>query len=150
MKLALIFLFILNFTIANADTYIVPTDIPELKEWASFNINDAEIDAETLSFTLPAELGSSLMRKVVFERSTEIPNTYTSTFGIAHCLQNPQGQINCQVQYNNIYKRFLSNLLPQTEAELQESINSAQELANRIDLARSFSTDPIGVLLLDI
>ena len=133
-----------------ADTYMVPTENPDLKQYAEFEINDAEINSETLSFTLPAELGSSHMRRVTFERSDLIPNTYTSTFGTAHCLQISEDDLSCQVKYNNIYKQLLTDFLPETESQLEQRISSAQELANRIDLAREFSTEPIGFLNLDL
>ncbi|MAZ47501.1 MAG: hypothetical protein CME65_02995 [Halobacteriovoraceae bacterium] len=133
-----------------ADTYIVPVLSPELEDFNSFEILDAQIAPKFLSFTLPPELGSTSMRKVVFEASENIPNTFVSVFGIAHCLQNADSQIECNIEYNSIYKELLIELLPKTELELEQTILSAQELAHRTDIARQFSSDPIGVLILDI
>lgn len=133
-----------------AGIYIVPVQNPELEDFSSFEILDAHINAELLSFTLPKELGSTSMRKIYFEASEQTPNTFVSVFGRAHCLQNADSQIECNIEYNSIYQELLTELLPKTELELSQTIISDQELANRTEIARQFSSDPIGILIIGL
>lgn len=130
--------------------YTVPVSDEQLMPFSTSEMEEIELNVYALSFALPSTLTGGKGFKVRFERSLENPNLFNSAFGSAYCLEKQQDQIECQVDYNRVYAQYLNNLLPETEDFLGKMNLSEKELGARLDIARSFSGDPIGILKINL
>lgn len=130
--------------------YQVPTDNSALVDLSKFEITNLSINHEKLSFKLPNLLASNNSKTVTFELSEDIPNTYVSLFGQAHCLQTQKNTLNCDVQYNSLYQKILNEMLPKTVDLIKEASLDQREFESRLEVARSFSGDPIGKLIIKL
>ena len=151
-KALLLILLTLNaFNLAAfSGAYVVPTESDEDLLIARNEVSQIKFSTEALTFTLPHEVASPMGMNVRFVRDDQNPNLFKSAFGTANCLQETFLEVKCEVKYNKVYADFLQSVMPETERHLRELQLPADELQRRMDLARRFSGDPIGFLVIDL
>jgi hypothetical protein len=129
-------------------TYHVPVPA-ELSQFANFEVSDAEIQIANnkinLSYRLPTELVGPIENKVILSgriRERRIlklrgPNSK------ATCI-NSETQLECKVSYPDLVIDSAA-----VEAHLRETILDPAELMGRLQVANSFSTEPVGIVTLN-
>lgn len=130
--------------------YIVPVQDTNLKDFASSAINNIKYDANAISFKLPPVIASDEALEIIFFRSDNDPNEFLSPFGQVNCLKENQIKVKCKVRYNNIYSSFLKSKLKETEVLIKEQSSSYEEIDAKTRIAYSFSTNPIGILIIHL
>lgn len=130
--------------------YQVPTLDSELLEIATVGIPTIKMTDNTIELAMPEDLVPNESYNIVFERSKDNSNEFKSFFGEARCLSTSQETLSCAVTYNKVYSDFLTKNLPTTEQQIH-SMNLPNDITSKkIQLARKFAGEPIGLILLKI
>ncbi|MBY0516365.1 MAG: hypothetical protein K2P81_05625 [Bacteriovoracaceae bacterium] len=149
MKFLILTLFLSCSAFAQSyGTYHVPVPA-ELNQFASFEVIDANIqivnDKINVSYRLPTELvgpientvtlsGTIKQRKILKLRG---PNSR------ATCV-NTETQLECKVTYPDL---IIDNA--SVEEYLKQTIQDPAELKARLEVATTFSTEPVGIVTLN-
>jgi hypothetical protein len=144
LKIAFLSFLISIPAFANKGTYEVPTSNRALKPNAFFEMNDVNLKISQagqieVSYTIPTEL-TGLENKLSF--SGEISNgtaTMNSEYGQMTCLATASKMM-CSVSYQKLQ---FDTLL--AEQNMSQKFSGA-ELVSRLEIQTKFSTDPIGLL----
>lgn len=122
--------------------YEVPVDEPDLMAFAHYKIPDIRLRERNgkleLKYELPAHLVGENLGSITFEGT---PEDMRSEFGHASC----QIQV-CTLNYNKKLSDILTQRLPEIEKLLIRDFPAA-EIEQRMEVARRFAGDPIGIII---
>ena len=123
-------------------TYEVPVDEPDLAAYAHYEIPDIRLRERDgkleLKYELPAHLVGENLGSINFEGT---PEDMRNEFGHASC----HVQV-CKLNYNKKLSDILTQRLPEVEKLLMRDFPAA-ELEQRMEVARRFAGDPIGIII---
>lgn len=122
--------------------YEVPVEETDLVPYASYEIPDIRLrergETLELKYELPTHLVGEGLDSITFEGPAD---ALVSEFGIGHCEANQ-----CTLNYNKKLSDLLTARLPQVEELLRRDFSN-EELAARLEIAKRFAGDPIGVVV---
>lgn len=140
--------FISSSTFARSDweqfkaTYEVPVEnAPDLVEFALYEIPDVKLRGTDtnmeLKYELPAHLVGADFGSITFKGT---PDNLTSPFGSASCVKNQ-----CELVYNEKLSQVLQARMPEIEELITRDFD-ALTAAKKIEIAKRFAGDPIGII----
>ncbi len=123
-------------------SYEVPVaNAPDLLEFALYEIPDIRIRSSQnhmeLKYELPQHLVGTELGSITFEGT---PDNLVSPFGKATCVKDQ-----CELIYNEKLSKVLQARMPEIEELIRNDFDSATA-AKKIEVARRFAGDPIGII----
>ena len=130
--------------------YVVPVSESDLEPYSKFDVEYTVFqneDFQKLSYTLPKEFSAIELNSVSFiGKVKEGKNLRLSgTFGEVKC-ETPRIEFksNCEVKYNEAYKKYLDLLKDAVEKEMRRTIEDPDLLQARKRVWNHFREDPLG------
>ncbi len=128
-------------------TYTVPTPFENLP-YASLELPEVtwEVNAPKIKVTykLPAQLVGPNAKAIVLEGTRDDLSDIVVLKGMhgeAHCISDQAKNFTCIIKFIG-----LGETLPAAENFIKEKYKSKKLVEKRVEIARAFSGDPIGVL----
>lgn len=146
-SICLIFLITMTNAFALEMSYQVPV-AEELKSFADFKITGkTTINAQGLrviDYKLPEELTGSGYGSIVLteKRVHSLDTIFKGDLGKALCKEE-QGELNCHVEYED-----LNIDMTAVESFINTKFQDPTERMNRLEVAKIFSGEPVGILLI--